>query len=157
MKRLAVLLLALFCGGVTLFAAHGKTTPSGWFDDYEAAREMAQRENKPMLLLFTGSDWCGFCIRLRRTVLDKPEFRSFAYRHLVLVYIDSPRRVRLPRGLVAQNRMLREKFGAGGGVPNTLVVTPDERIIGRIGGCPRNPHDYLRRLREILRNAAQRD
>lgn len=156
MKKIIALFLTLCCCA-SLFAGRGQTTPHGWYDDYAAALARARRENKPMLLLFTGSDWCGFCIRLRRTVLDKPEFRSFAYRHLVLVYIDSPRRVRLPRGLVAQNRMLREKFGAGGGVPNTLVVTPDERIIGRIGGCPRNPHDYLRRLREILRNAAQRD
>ena len=123
MKKIIALFLTLCCCA-SLFAGRGKTTPFGWYDDYGAALARARRENKPMLLLFTGSDWCGFCIRLRRTVLDKPEFRSFAHRHLVLVYIDSPRRTRLPGGLVAQNRMLREKFGAGGGVPNTLVVTP---------------------------------
>ena len=150
MKKILALLLALFCGA-TLFAARGKTTPSGWFDDYEAAREKARRENKPMLLLFTGSDWCGFCIRLRKNVLEKSDFKGFARKNLILVYIDSPKRTKLPKALVEQNRALKAKFGAGGGVPETLIVSADEEVIGKIGGCPKNPKEYLKRLRAIVR------
>ena len=150
MKRFLAVILA-FCCGATLFAARGKTTPGGWFDDYAAAREKARRENKPMLLLFTGSDWCGFCVKLRKGALDKSDFKSFARKHLVLVYVDSPRRTELPPELVEQNNRLRSKFGAGGGVPNTLIVSPDERVVGRIGGCPRNPKDYLKRVRELVK------
>ena len=150
MKKIIALILALFCGA-TLFAARGKTTPNGWFDDYDAALEKARRENKPMLLLFTGSDWCGFCIKLRKNVLDKGDFKGFAKKHLVLVYIDSPKRTKLPKALVEQNRALKAKYGAGGGVPNTLIVSPNEKVIGRIGGCPKNPKDYMKRLREIVK------
>lgn len=151
MKKIIALLLALCCGA-TLFAARGKTTPSGWFDDYAAAREKARRENKPMLLLFTGSDWCGFCVKLRREALDKSDFKGFAKKHLVLVFIDFPRRTKLPGELAEQNRELRSKFGAGGGVPATLIVSPDEKVLGRIGGCPRNPKDYLKKVKRILKS-----
>ena len=150
MKKITALILALFCGA-TLFAARGRTTPGGWFDDYDAALEKARRENKPILLLFTGSDWCGFCIKLRKNVLDKGDFKGFAKKHLVLVYIDSPKRTKLPREIVEQNRALKAKYGAGGGVPETLIVSPDEKVIGKIGGCPKNPKDYMKRLREIVK------
>ena len=156
MKKIIALLLALCCG-TTLFAARGKTTPNGWFDDYAAAREKARRENKPMLLLFTGSDWCGFCIKLRREALDKSDFKGFARKQLVLVFIDSPRRTKLPAELVEQNRELKRKFGAGGGVPETLIVSPDEKVIGRIGGCPRNPKDYLKKLKRIIKSGGAPD
>ena len=151
MKKFMALLLALCCG-TALFAGRGKTTPNGWFDDYEAAKEKAQRENKPMLLLFTGSDWCGFCIKLRKGALDKSDFKSYAKKNLVLVYIDFPKRTKLPKELAEQNRELKTKFGAGGGVPETMIVSPDEKVIGRIGVCPRNPGDYLKKVRSIVKS-----
>ena len=151
MKRTIAFFLTLCCCA-SLFAARGKTTPPGWFDDYEAATEKAQKENKPMLILFTGSDWCGFCIKLRKNALDKGDFRGFAKKNLVLVFVDSPRKTKLSAELVEQNRSLKTKFGARGGVPETLIVSPDEKVIGRIGGCPKNPADYLKKVKRIVKS-----
>ena len=152
MKKLAIWILALCCG-TTLFAARGKTTPHGWFDDYEAARKKARNENKQILVLFTGSDWCGFCIKLRKNVLDKTSFKSFARKNLVLVYADSPKHTKLSKHLVEQNKMLRRKLaGSSGGVPHTVIITPDEEILGNISGCPKDPKDYLKQLSDIVRS-----
>ena len=109
-------------------------------------------------MLFTGSDWCGFCIKLRKNALDKGNFKSFAAKHLILVYADSPKRTRLPQELLEQNRRLRQKLaGSSGGVPCTVIITPDEEELGSIRGCPRNPDDYLKRVREIVKSRPRGD
>lgn len=151
MKKFVIWILALCCC-TTLFAARGKTTPRGWYDNYEAARKKARELNRPILVLFTGSDWCGFCIKLRKNALDKGDFKSFAAKNLILVYADSPKKTPLPRELVTQNRMLRKKLaGSSGGVPCTVIITPDEEELGSIRGCPRDPADYLKRVREFVK------
>jgi len=152
MKKLVLGTLALCCC-MTLFAARGKTTPHGWYDDYDAALRKAKEQDRPILVLFTGSDWCGFCVKLRKNALDKINFKSFASKHLILVYADNPKRTRLPQELLEQNRMLRKKLaGSSGGVPCTVIITPDEEELGSIRGCPRNPDDYLKRVREIVKS-----
>ncbi|MBP5532004.1 MAG: thioredoxin family protein [Lentisphaeria bacterium] len=154
MKRALAFFLTLCCCASLFGAARGKTTPPGWYDDFEAAKAKAGSENKPMLLLFTGSDWCGFCIKLRKNALDKSDFKSYAKKHLVLVYIDSPRKTKLPAALVAQNRDLRNKYGSRG-VPHTVVLSSDGKVLGRISGCPKNPKDYLKKLQGILKGSAE--
>ena len=120
----------------------GATTPHGWFDNFEAAQHEARRLRRPMLVLFTGSDWCGFCIKLKREALDSPAFRRYAHDRLVLVYLDFPRRSALPRGLRHQNEGLAKRFGVRG-FPTTVILSPHGHELGRIGGY--TPH-YLRRV-----------
>ena len=139
MIRKTLLFAAVLCGAVTLFG-RGATTPHGWNDDFRMAQAIARRSNRPILLLLTGSDWCGYCMKLKREVLDRPDFKRFAHDRLVLVYADSPRRIALPPPLVEQNKHLGEKYHARG-VPCTVILTPDGRELGRISGCPRNPKD----------------
>ena len=62
----------------------------GWGDDYKAALAAAAKDNRNVLLDFTGSDWCGWCIRLKRETFDKPEFKAYADKNLELVEIDFP-------------------------------------------------------------------
>lgn len=137
------------CCAATLFG-RGATTPPGWNDDFGRAQELARKRNCPILLLLTGSDWCGYCMKLKREVLDKPDFKRFAHERLVLVYADSPSQISLPPPLVEQNRHLGARYNSRGGVPCTVILTPDGRELGRIVGCPRHPHDYVRQIREII-------
>ena len=62
----------------------------GWTNDFEAARKQAEAENKQLLIEFTGSDWCGPCIMLKKTILSKEEFIKGMKPHFVLVQLDFP-------------------------------------------------------------------
>ena len=156
MKKIAAFFLILCCCAPLFGAAHGKTTPSGWYDNFEAARAKAEKENKPLLLLFTGSDWCGYCIKLRKGALDKHDFKDYAKKNLVLVFIDSPRKTRLPAKLVVQNRELKSRYGSRG-VPHTVLISADGKVLGRITGCPKDPGSYLERVRKIVEKTGSSD
>ena len=85
-QKLLTLVSITFLGLVaTAFAG------DGWLTDFEAAKAKAKAENKPMLLDFTGSDWCGWCVKLDKEVFSKAAFKDYADAELVLVEIDFPR------------------------------------------------------------------
>ena len=155
MKKLVIWILALGCC-TTLFAARGKTTPPGWYDDYEVALKKAKEQNRAIMVLFTGSDWCKGCIRLSKKVLDKSNFKSFAANHLILVYADNPKRTKLPPKLLEHNRRLRKFLEtwteSNGGIPYTVIMSPGEEVLGSISGCPHNPDDYLKKVREFAKS-----
>ena len=144
------LLLALFgiCLGASLFAApRGSTTPDGWYDDFAAAQAESAKTGRPMLVLFTGSDWCPYCVKLKRNALDKTDFKEFAKKNLVLVYIDFPNRNKLPEELSAQNNFLSARYDVNG-FPTTVVLAPNGSELGRIGGYVPN---YLQRLERLIK------
>ncbi|MDB6034024.1 MAG: thioredoxin [Verrucomicrobiales bacterium] len=85
-----------------------------WLTDFTAAQAKAKAENKPMLVLFTGSDWCGYCIQLRRTALSSAEFNSYAEQNLVLMEVDFPRRKPLSPAQTKANEALAAKYGING-------------------------------------------
>ena len=125
-----LLIAAVMLGCTAAFAA----PPAGWSIDYEAALQKAKAENKHVYVLFTGSDWCGWCIRLRKDVLTKPEFRKFAAEKLILVYCDFPRKSRLDKTQMAKQQKWSKQLGAGRGVPSAVIVNSDGKVVGRIGG-----------------------
>ena len=143
MKKLLTLAALLVVGAVL----QAGPAPSGWMTDFVSAQRNAQEGNRPMLLLFTGSDWCGWCIKLHKDVLSKPAFKRFAVsKKLLLVYLDFPRGPQ-PEELKAQNRELARKFNVRG-YPTTIVLAPDGRELGRMPGYAK---DYINRLNKILR------
>jgi thioredoxin-related protein len=85
-----------------------------WLTDFGAAQGKAKAENKSMLVLFTGSDWCGYCIQLKRTALASAEFNSYADQNLVLVEVDFPRRKALSPAQTKANEALAVKYGING-------------------------------------------
>ena len=86
------------CAGaiLLLFHSHVLAAGEGWTNDFEAAKTKAKKEGKHLLLDFTGSDWCGFCIRLHGEVFSKEVFRKEVPKHFVLVELDFPRQKQLP-------------------------------------------------------------
>ena len=83
-----------------LHAPAASAAASGWLDDYHKAQEEAKASHKLLLLNFTGSDWCGWCIRLDQDVFSQSDFKDYASKNLVLLELDFPR----PGGSRAQGQ-----------------------------------------------------
>ncbi len=121
-----------------------------WFVNWDKALAESKKTNKKLFLLSTGSDWCGWCKKLRAEVLDKPEFAEFARKNLVLVYLDSPSRDPLGKEQKAHNRQIVKALPFGGGVPHVLVMNAKGEKLGAIGGGGLGLDEYLKKLRGIL-------
>src|ERR1700720_3453095 len=80
----------LLCLGLISFVFQTFGAQVEWLTDVSSALEKARRENKYVLLDFTGSDWCGWCMKLKSEVFDQPEFATFAKQNLVMVEVDFP-------------------------------------------------------------------
>ena len=110
-----------------------------WETNYNAALEQAAKQNKMVLLDFTGSDWCGWCVKLQKDTFSKPEFQKFAAESLVLVELDFPRGKEQSEDLKKQNEQLAEKFGIQG-FPTLVLLDPQgkeaARNVGYLQGGP---------------------
>jgi thiol:disulfide interchange protein len=84
-----------------------------WLTDFAVAKAQAKAEDKPLLMYFTGSDWCTACLLLDRAVFDTAQFKDYADKHLVLLELDFPMKKQLPDELVAQNQALQSTYDAG--------------------------------------------
>jgi protein disulfide-isomerase len=85
-----------------------------WLTDAAKAQAQAKAENKLVLLDFTGSDWCGWCIKLNKEVFNTPEFAEYAKKNLVLVEVDFPRKKKLSDEQKRANEALSKKYGIRG-------------------------------------------
>lgn len=104
-----------------------------WMTDLEAAKAKAAAENKAVLIDFTGSDWCGWCIRLRQQVLDTPAFEAYAKDKFVLMEVDVPNNPKFDPELRKRNEKLCEQFSVDG-FPTIMVITPQGEVVGGFGG-----------------------
>ncbi len=126
------LLCAVTFGVVWMCAAD---VPKGWSVDFSAAQKIAAEKKRPMLLLFTGSDWCPYCIRLERNVLSKDAFRNFAGEKLVPVYIDFPRLNKLTPEQLRSNKALASRYKIEG-FPTVVLTDASGKEIRRFGYTP---------------------
>ena len=101
----------------------GKTLP-GWTDNFTSAVGKAKADKKPILALFTGSDWCGPCQNLEKNILIQPAFKDFAKQHLVTLFLDFPRDTKLDDGVKKQNDELAKKFSVEA-FPTILILSAD--------------------------------
>lgn len=108
MKKLA-LTLFLVLGSLTIQAQE-----LTWEKDINKAMEISKKTKKPMMLFFTGSDWCGWCIRLQKEVLKTPEFEKWAKNNVVLVELDFPRKTPQQPEIQRQNQELQQVFQVQG-------------------------------------------
>jgi thioredoxin-related protein len=129
----SLMLLALFQSG----SAFGESL--AWQTDFAAAKSAATQQNKYILLDFTGSDWCPYCIQMDKEVFQKPTFSNFAGEKLVLVKIDFPRKGGQSAAEKAQNQELAKKYGIEG-FPTYVLLDPSgkevRRQVGYLEGGP---------------------
>lgn len=106
---------------------------ASWQTDVKKAQAEAKSSNKLVFLDFTGSDWCGYCIRLDKEVFSKPEFKEYAAKNLVLVEVDFPRRKSQSADLQKQNLELAQQFGIEG-FPTIVVLNGSGKAVWRFDG-----------------------
>jgi thioredoxin-related protein len=127
-RNFFVALLAL--AATSAIAADGE-----WPSDYNKALETARSQNKRVLLDFTGSDWCGPCIELKKRVFSRPDFRAYAEKNLVLVEVDYPQRKQQSPELKQQNEKLSRQYGIDQkGFPTVVLLDPDGKVVREFTG-----------------------
>jgi protein disulfide-isomerase len=136
--------LTLFLGVLCLLTSIASAA-SGWDDDYDKALAKAKAENKMIVLDFTGSDWCGWCIKLDKEVFSKKEFKDYAKENLVLVEVDFPRGKRLSKKLQEQNEKLKNEHSVKG-FPTIIVLNSEGQKVGQLGYMAGGPAPFIEKL-----------
>ncbi|MEI8339954.1 MAG: thioredoxin family protein [Verrucomicrobiota bacterium] len=109
------------------------TQEAEWNTDYAKAVEQAKAESKPILLDFTGSDWCGWCMKMKKETLDTPMFNHYAAKNLVLMEVDFPHNKPQTDEVKKQNQQLSQKYKVDG-FPCFVLVDKIGKELGRQGG-----------------------
>jgi thioredoxin-related protein len=121
-----------------------------WYTDVDAALNVAQQEHKAVLLDFTGSDWCPWCVRLKHEIFDQPEFAEFAGDHLVLVELDFPRQKPISHEQSVANHALAEKYQISG-FPTVIVLNNDGSTAGQLGYMEGGPAPFDAKVAGFLK------
>lgn len=120
-----------------------------WLTDFEAAKARAVELKRPILVDFSGSDWCGWCIKLDKEVFRQEAFKSFAQNNLVLFLADFPRSTPQPQGIKAQNEVLMAQYQVEG-FPTVLLLNEKGRVLAQTGYQPGGAAAYVKHLQELL-------
>lgn len=127
MMKAITWLAAVTVGVAAVSSSAFANTPEGWSTDVEAAIAQAKKENKAVLVEFTGSDWCPPCIMMRKNVFSKKEFIDPASKNYVLVEVDVPKK---DKELAAKNTIVAEKYKIEG-FPTVVLLNGDGKEFGR--------------------------
>lgn len=154
--KISVLLVTLVTLQTVMFAqpaSNNKADTAIWFTDFEQARRVSFEKSLPVMLVFSGSDWCKPCIMLRSEILDSPEFVAFARKNLVLLQADFPRlkKNRLTEEQISKNEALARKFNKKGQFPYVVLLKGDETILGTEGYHKATPEEYVQLIHAIIK------
>lgn len=146
--------LSIAFGLAAMFSTPATAQPSVegdvWMADFDAAVEVAKKEGKHLLVDFTGSDWCKWCIELHKEVFDHEEWETAATKEYVLVALDFPKSqdaiAKVPNP--ERNDELAKKYKVGG-FPTVLLMTADGDVFGQTGYKPGGPAAYLQHMEEL--------
>lgn len=127
-----------------------------WETDFAKAKAAAAKDSRDLLMDFTGSDWCGWCIKLHEEVFDKDAFKQDAPKHFVLVELDFPQSKELPAELKKQNDRLQAEYKIEG-FPSIVLADAEGRPYATTGYEPGGPVKYLAHLAELRKKRESRD
>jgi protein disulfide-isomerase len=154
MGAMAGLLAATCVGRAQTGAAPAKAQAvkpaAQWLTNYEEAKKSAAARKLPILLLFTGSDWCPWCMKLDAEVFSKDAFKAYADKAFVLFKADFPRRKMQSPGLTKQNEELARQYGVDG-FPTVLVLSTGGEVIAQTGYREGGAEGYVEYLKQLLR------
>lgn len=139
--KMKVVLLVLLLTGVSF-----QFCQSQIIEDAAEAFEQARASQRPVLLVFSGSDWCAPCIRFHNNILSKESFLSYAADHFIVLKADFPQRKKLPQTIVDQNEKLAEQFNAKGQFPHLVLISSDQKLIKTLSFKNQNVDQFISEL-----------
>ncbi len=146
MKKWMVV-LAVAMAGTAVFASEG------WMTDYAKAKEKAKAESKHILIDFSGSDWCGWCVKLDNEVFSQDAFKQYAKENLVLMLADFPRdKSKVSDEVKAQNDQLMKEFGVRG-FPTVFILTAEGKVVAKTGYQDGGAEAYVEHLKKLIAEA----
>jgi len=143
MRKVLFILFTCWLAGQALAA------DAPWLTSVPDALARAKKENKLVLLNFTGSDWCVACKAFDAETLSKPEFINYAKTNLVLVEVDFPFKKQQPAAEAEANQALQTKYKVEG-YPTLIVLKPDETVVWtNLGLFPGGPAAFIAKIEEV--------
>ena len=157
MKRMIGVTLACLMASCVLAQSWAKKDKEpektkGWTDNFEQAKKEAAAFKQPIFAFFTGSDWCGWCIKLRKEALDTKAFEKFAADNLILFEADFPRGKKLSEKVKRQNGELAAQYGVRG-YPTVCLLDAEGKQLGTTGYQEGGAEAYVKHLKELLDKA----
>lgn len=134
-------LIAILVGFFSIATARAQI-----FDNAEEAFESSRATHKPVLLIFSGSDWCAPCIRFQKTVLSDEQFQLYASDHLILLKADFPQRKRLDQKLIEQNERLAERYNPKGQFPHIVLLSSDQSVLSTLSYKNQSTEQFISML-----------
>ncbi len=150
MKKIFVVILALLLTAIS--CGDNKTKSSddlNWTTDLGKAIELAKNEHKAVLVNFTGSDWCSWCLKLSKEVFSQDEFKEYAVENLLLVKVDFPRSIQQSSETKAYNQSLAQKFGVQG-FPTIILINSLGQLVAKTGYQAGGPINYVNHIKSFL-------
>ncbi len=148
MKKL-FLLTIVFLLAVTGCGKNGSGNSLNWKTDLNDALALAKKENKVVLVDFTGSDWCQWCKRLNDEVFSKEKFEEFAKQNLVLVQVDFPKNIEQSNATKFYNQKLANMYGVEG-FPTVILLDKNGRGILKTGYIEGGVENYIQQLKQYI-------
>lgn len=163
MKKIIIPILALLLSSSVITAQEDgvvttetaievkETIELNWESSYKEALQKAKKENKPLLVYFTGSDWCGPCIKLDKELFHTQEFKDFSDKNLVLYMANFPRNQDLvTESAKKSNEEIRTRFSVRKKFPTILMLNGDEQLLGSKKGFYMTEY-YLPFFKDVLK------
>ncbi|WP_036155543.1 thioredoxin family protein [Maribacter forsetii] len=146
MKQYLVLIMMLISGA-------GSVLAQDWNTDFTTAKELAETNDLPIILVFQGSDWCAPCIKLDRAIWSTNEFKEYAKEHYVMLQADFPRRKKnaLPEEQLNKNKVLAENYNRQGIFPFVVVMNANGEVYGETSYKKLTPKEYIEELNSFIK------
>ena len=139
-------LLLLFALAISNFAASQE-----WQTNFEEAKKIATEQDKNVVIVFSGSDWCAPCIKLDKNIWQSEAFKKEAAAEWVLVKANFPRKKanELPKEQTEHNRKLAEKYNMEGSFPLVVVLDKNGKVLGKMGFKNVSPEEYIKMIHAL--------
>lgn len=116
-----------------------------WQSNFEQAKELATKESKNIVLVFSGSDWCAPCMKLEKNIWNSEQFKAEAQQNWIIYKADFPKKKanQLSEELTQQNKLLAEKYNKGGSFPLVVLLDSSGKVLGITGFKNSSPQEYI--------------
>ncbi len=143
MKRILITAVFMLCGILSINAQE-----QNWFTNFDEAKALAAKENKVIIMVFQGSDWCVPCMKLEKEIWSTKEFKMYAAEHFVMLKLDFPRKKKNSLSTPQQehNNKMAEKYNKKGFFPLVVILDKDGNELGRTGYKKMSTEEYIKHL-----------